>query len=694
MESLCSDTYASMIVTDIASNQEISSWNRQTYQRLKLALSIGLRRQLFLAVCDDLNLRNQLADQLYRDLGLCAANGSSNHQGYPKLVSLNLNLSEPNPLAQISQWLTDHEESYTSESIPGFQILGIENLTRQPAALQRLFLRHLQSIGNNLSYWELTFLLWLPRPWFYSIQQSVPEFWQQHTGFFEFEGEPTPLSQRVADTAQASYTLPPSTTVIDPGQEDVDKLPGQEDVLIVESFNVEASNDNFQSNNMRLENHSETLQDNFKINNQPPATEIETPQDNWEQNNLQPGTQKPSTGQTYLELGNHYRYLIEQGDASEENLVIAIQAYEQALQWSKFTPIEESAILNDVGNFYWMLSRCPNNDNLMVSYLEQAIKCYQVAVTDFLAEQSPEIFSMIQNNLGTAYGELAQYQDLAKNLENSIHAYEDALRYGGADHDLVKYASTQNNLGTAYWNLAQYQSPVPNLKKAIAAYQEAISDDDTTANPQNWAMIQNNLGTTYWSLAQHEQPTVWLKLAIFAYQDALKYRKPEVDPAGCAATQNNLGTAYWHLGDQLKDESGAKTEYLKECMRAYENALVIAGHQPHPCDPVLNQNRSPVPVNFDIIATYNNLGLVNFQLATQAQFSLTKGSKLTHLEAALHQHVQACMGTVDQPETYQISLNYLIHTIRAFSQENGPAGQSFALSKVPGQLLPEILPRL
>ncbi|NEQ13651.1 MAG: tetratricopeptide repeat protein, partial [Moorea sp. SIO3E2] len=166
------------------------------------------------------------------------------------------------------------------------------------------------------------------------------------------------------------------------------------------------------------------------------------------------------------------------------------------------------------------------------------------------------------------------------------------------------------------------------------------------------------------------------------------------DPAGYAATQNNLGTAYWHLADQLKEEYGAKAEYFKQCITAYENALAIAGYQPHPSDQVSNHNRSPVPVNFDIIATYNNLGLVNFQLATHPQFSLSKGSKLTHLEAALHQHVQACMGTVEQPETYQISLNYLIHTIRAFSRENGPAGQSFALSKVPGQLLPEILHRL
>jgi hypothetical protein len=57
-----------MIVTDTASHK-VSSWNRQTYQRLKLALSLGLRRQLFVAVCDDLSLRNRLAGKLHAELG-------------------------------------------------------------------------------------------------------------------------------------------------------------------------------------------------------------------------------------------------------------------------------------------------------------------------------------------------------------------------------------------------------------------------------------------------------------------------------------------------------------------------------------------------------------------------------------------------------------------------------------------------
>ena len=79
---------------------EVSSGHKYSYQRLKLALSLGLRRQIFLAVCDDLSLRNRLAGRLQFELG--ASKSGSDH---PKLVSLGLNLSDPSPLGQIAQWM-------------------------------------------------------------------------------------------------------------------------------------------------------------------------------------------------------------------------------------------------------------------------------------------------------------------------------------------------------------------------------------------------------------------------------------------------------------------------------------------------------------------------------------------------------------------------------------------------------------
>ncbi len=199
-------------------------------------------------------------------------------------------------------------------------------------------------------------------------------------------------------------------------------------------------------------------------------------------------------------------------------------------------------------------------------------------------------------------------------------------------------------------------------------------------------MIQNNLGTAYWNLAQYEQPETWLDRATVAYQDALKYRTPEVAPAASAATQNNLGTAYWHLADRFQNEPEHKEKYLHQSIATYESAIALTKQ--------LSQNTPPIPVNFDVFATHNNLGLAHYQLATEPQFALDKASQSAHLEAALHQHVQACTGVTAQSDSYQTALSYVVKTIRAIYREGGITGQNRALSKVPGQLLPEILPRL
>jgi tetratricopeptide (TPR) repeat protein len=772
-----------MTATDIAPHK-VSSWNRQTYQRLKLALSLGLRRQIFVAVCDDLSLRNRLAGKLHAELGATPAEASMDTQGYPTLVSLKLNSSDPNPLGQIAQWLAQNQQSRSSTLAPGFQILGVERLTRQPPSVQRLFLRRLQAIPRNLPRLESTLLLWLPRPWFHMIQQSVPEFWEWHTGIFDFEGEPTPLPPVGASKPEASPTSaaaleestgsfqedlrtlmardlskteqqqppdntswkkqhPDNSSVQQPtasetptdktgaapspangnpkqtpsskqavplaqGDAVASEEPEEDEISIpltphgdftlddlervleaLQRHELEGTGDlglgtgnkedKEDKEELSLDAHKESPQ--FPIPN--PQSPILNPQSPASEPQSQPVA---SLADTYLELGNYYRHAIEQGDASEENLMIAIQAYEQALQWLEPTSPQTSDVLNDLGNLYWMLSRCPGTAEQKLSYLEQGIQAYQLALTRVTAEEVPHSYAMIQNNLGAAYGDLARYKDPADSLEQSIRAYEEALRYRRAENDSLKYASTQNNLGTAYWNLAQHQSPVPNLRAAIAAYTEALCHYLPQSEPLSWAMIQNNLGTAYWNLAQYDQPEAWLALATMAYQDALNYRTPDVAPAACAATQNNLGTAYWHLADRSQDKPQQRADYLDKCIAAYEKAIALTQE--------LSQNTPPIRVNFDVFSTYSNLGLAHYQLATEPQFSLDKASKTAHLEAALEHHVQACTGLTAQPDAYQNAISHIIKTIRAIYQESGVAGQSRALSKVPGQLLPEILPRL
>lgn len=742
---------------------KVSRWNRQTYQRLKLALSLGLRRQIFVAVCDDLSLRNRLATRLHAELGV------------GRLVNLKLNISKPSLSAQIANWEKLHGSGPNAAigqprgAAPTFQILGIELLTRQPPSVQRLFLRHLQATPRSLPGVDYSLLLWLPQPWFYTIEQSAPDFWRWHTGVFEFEGEPTPVplvspesevwspeSRITSSYSQNSnsqpYTGAPSQNALEdsrlaetaatkipdldtPDTNKQDATPSwlahsggslEDELSILMSALLSDDEQLEQQSNsstgvsasiaaleglaaLSSPSESPTAEEqaiaNEKPRKQPSYEELEFNELDFEASPLE----------AYLRLGNYYRDRIEQGEVSQEFLNIAIQAYEQAIaNWPSDVDAQDSGsfhslsdVLNDLGNLYWMLSRIPGGQSphaaptdtgeegdlplqKTLSYLEQAIQAYQLALTKIVADASPYTYAMIQNNLGAAYGDRARFSDPAFNHQQSIRAYQEALRYRRADLDSLKYASTQNNLGTAYWHLAQHQEPITNLNQAIAAYTEALSYYDQERDPLNWAMIQNNLGTTYWNLAQYEQPTAFLQMAVDAYQNALKYRTPDVVPAASAATLNNLGTAYWYLASQVETlpppPAEVRMEYLQTCIAAYETAIALAWD--------LANSTPPVPVNFDVLATGNNLGLAHYQLATDPQFDLAQDDKSAHLEAALHHHLQALQGFVHQPDNYQTAFSYVIRTIRAFYRQCGLQGQNLALSKVPGHLLPQILPRL
>jgi tetratricopeptide (TPR) repeat protein len=723
-----------------------SAWNRQVYHRLKLALSLRLRRQIFLAVCDDLNLRNQVAARLHSTLAYPVGQvlyqpldwQESSTPAYPRLVTLRLNLSDPNLIAQINQWLTNYPPPIVGASkdspgrplpIPAFQIVGVEQLTKQPVATQRLFLHYLRLTEQHLSvpesnrFLESSLLLWVPRPWLHAIQQSAPQFWRCRTGVFMFAGEPTPTTQKQTSPERLS-----SSRNLD--------LVSFEDAILEESVTqreiTQAADNNlnfpedfdFQTETPVNRGHKpEEVQEpkSELFLTLPPKEETATsshdiplppslPHVSKELTELVLATINNKTAQeddssqpqqmlleieelhsrpeaneelaaAYHRLGNLYRIRIEQGQSTLENLMVAIVAYQEAVTHDETSP-QVPDILNDLGTLYWMLYRTPPNSEEGQAYIEQGIKFYQLALNMIAPQTHPDTYARVQNNLGTAYGDLARFSNPSESWLQAVSAYSEALRYRTAEMEPLKYAACQNNLGTAYWHLAQYNQPVVHLKKAIASYNEALTLYSSDNEPLKYGMIQNNIGTANWNLAQYENPAENLQQAIAAYNEALKYRTPANVPTAAAATQNNLGTAYWHLANLSQTTREARYKFLEFCISAYEEALALA------------HSLNGVPLSFDIFAAHNNLGLAHYQLATDQYFTDDKAIRSQHLEAALDNHLQALNGLSNQPEAYQTTFNYVVKTVRAFHNELGIQGQNLALSKVPGQLLPEILSKL
>jgi len=835
--------------------RQVIGLNQQTYQRLSLSLHLNLRRQIFIAVCDDLVLRDRLASQLQTEFNSPDSASASSHR-YPRLVSLQLRLDDPNPLSQIAQWLTHSPPPLGEDNqvaIPAFQILGIEHLTRQSPATQRLFFTHLQTIEQNLPMLDFSILLWMTQPWFHTLPDSVPGFWRCRTGVFEFIGDPTPLTitspERFGDhpsqpilssrSSQSSQLTLPSTLPPAPLAEITDCLPEEEtldfqdapvqenpaqdapaqenlaqDAVIPQSpplshpttqgpaeqppgsFGLESIDDELQeepeaegltqteisillgerlsvspqarrrepsksatpqppaqtkeveenpwlvlgealdqlyepsepiAESPGIQTHEETTTDSARTHPDPvplkqqlvqepnqkpvqepvqepepqaeiPFTPIQLPEGLPERQQIQSILQKIEQlhqqrasllvlADAYRSLGNLFRDRIEQGEVTPQNLIVAIQAYEQALLR---LPDDSSLwldILNDLGNLYWMASRSTPNAAESLACLNQAVQSYQFALTKIDPQTQAHTTPMVQNNLGAAYADLARHENPVENLELSVQSYCQALYYRKPETDPLRYASTQNNLGTTYWNLAQYKEAAANLKLAIIAYSEALQYYNPSEEPLNYAMIQNNLGTAYWNLAQHERSQDWLMAAVSAYRMALTYRTLDANPVAHAATQNNLGTAYWHIANET-DNAETQAECLQQAIESYTAALQAVQHLR------THQPQAVAMLNFDTFATHNNLGLAYYQIATIALNSLDTDKQLHCLESSLDHHVLAWQGWVENSNLRQTAFNCIVQTIQAAYNQLGLSGQNMALSKVPGELLPEILPKL
>lgn len=780
-----------------AAAQPISGQNQKTFARLKTSLRLNLRRQIFLAVCDDLDLRNRLVNTLQTELA-------------PRFINLNLNLADPNPIAQVSQWLTQRRTAVDLNACSwGFQILGIEHLTRQPAAVQKRFLTHLQAIEYYMPALECTMLLWLPRPWLRSVQQSAPTFWDWHTALFEFEGDPTPAriqpaysaaNQRVTRVQLAQIepwigttqnhvcaqpvaqirqpvvqpnshvapiaAMPPTPveptefeetallhsmdflpdTIWDILTQDLAQLQGTgnpSDVVAVQPITQPGAVREADTAAIALpldpsalishpaapapaSPYSSLLQTYHQLADQPPAPaasplqtliqaalaqhpDSEQHQFGWAtleriEQLQQQNVPQNALAAAYYALGRSYRECIEQGDQSEDLLAIAVAAHEQTIEVLESGSNLWADVANDLGNLYWMRSRNAAEADIQLASLEQAIQAYHLAFSHTNPAESAKTCAMIQNNLGSAYGDLAQYQQPAANLQKSVQAYETASQYRSLTDDPARYAATQNNLGTACWNLAQHQQPGLRLQQAIAAYQEALRYYTADNEPLSYAMIQNNLGTAYWNLAQHVQPLkqqvaptngktapaspeVLLQLAIAAYQNALVYRTLEAAPSAYAATQNNLGTAHWDLANLPSMAQAERRERLQAAITSYEAAIGAVE--------VLTAQMSQRPaLTFDVFATHNNLGLAHYQLATAAQSELNASDRQKHLETALHNHLKALQGWENLSDFYQSTLDFVVQTVRALFNQFGIPGQNLALSQIPANLLPDIMTKL
>ncbi|MGL5064672.1 MAG: hypothetical protein ACRC62_32215 [Microcoleus sp.] len=665
-------------------SQQVSSSNNLIYERLKQAIDLNLRRQIFIAACDDLWLRDCLAARLEAELATPVTGAMlQDPVDYPRFVSLALNLSDPNLWAAIAGWMTQHPPRPNARGysrLPGFQILGVEHLTRQSAGVQWSFLSYLRAIESHLQIWESTLLLWVSRPWLSSIEQSAPEFWQWRTGVFEFEGEPTPAreefieSEDVDDSEDFSQRrrfrdkgewepklLIPSASakLIFPYtfSEAEWEAKGEMPEVLIPEFPI-VGEERKQEQDLRrtiaetgLFEQNTALQPANSANNPtselPAATAEEVsvsdvPIAGEETVSIPdvPAQELPEAGQISLELKDLVlaaaaeEFAAENKTPSAENFEpLQTLEYIELLQVRQSSPVELAVAYLSLGNFYRDRTQAGDATalNLIIAIraIEQAIDCIE--------------------------RDLADRTDSPQTISGAIDLPIQNLLTLGADgsNGLPPMSDLFNDLGTLYWMLSRDRTeglatsdPVICLERSIVLYREGLSQIDAPGEPQIRARLNKNLGIAAADLARYQDKTENLQVAIAAYKQALQDLDPQVEPKQHAAAQNNLATAYWNLAQDsepvanLKNAIAAYTQSLS-CYSPEREPLNYAGvqnnlgtacwnlcqHEPSEIllvraiaayrEALKYRTRELVPAA--CAATHNNLGTAHWHLANNFQ---------------------------------------------------------------------------
>ncbi len=641
--------------------------NQQAFVRLRLTLGLGLRRQLLIAVCDDLALRNAMAEKLAHDLPrlhdlsafLPLELGIAGRQvpvdAVDQLLTLTLHPQEATTIGQIVQQLK-HDPQRPKF---GVQLLGIEQLTRQPVHIQRAFLNHLRAVGRNFVHLDANMLLWVTRPWLRSIQQSSPEFWRWRTGIFEFEGDPLPAGAlvnppaitekpRISDPDRVSKTdrvsepdSVPAAALLPFIQASVEQLtqpvaPGRESEpgVVTNAPLVEEEESTAIGDQSIVIESDELLRapigDGAAV--VVPSVDLEAPLETRllpeplavPQADCQP--RQPSQEErdfanlvlaaVMQQVVSHPEDLLQTENPNPDHAIFEpLRILQQVENLPQQGAAENSvaAVYRELGDYYrnhheltLQIASAVAGEHLMLG-----IKSYELACKflDGQADAVPEIGNDIANLYWMLSRVPSETANSRSHLETAIGRYQAAIDAVDAAANPYTLAMLENNLGAAYSDMALQCDPSENLTRSIAAYEMALQKRPVEVDPQRYAATQNNLGTAYWNLGQHEALATNLQRAIRAYSEALQIYNPEEEPLHYAMIQNNIGTAYWNLAqcdlDTDSDDAplhATPETLLKLAISAYRTAL-------------LYRTRETTPLAY--AATRNNLGTAYWHLANQ-----------------------------------------------------------------------------
>ena len=654
-----------MIATQPKSRQ-ILGVNQQSYQSLKASMGLHLRRQLLIAVCDSVVMQNQLATQLEADLAKVRvpsrlpsgfeeagleAEGIANILDEPSavpfeqrqpLAKLIFDSSDGNLPRQVAQWV---RQTMLSEGVlPQVQILGIEQMTCQPAITQHHFLRSLEKIDALMPRLNTSLLIWLPWPWLRTIQQSAPNFWNWRSGVFEFVSDPTPVSietqrietQRIesqrSETQQSPLPLAPASTQasvykppmqqpsvpIEPAQktledEDLSGLFDEEPAsvqlpiikglgpasipaasggltsIITKGINADKENSSV-SINRSAEGSEKLKEEELK--------EEELKEESLKRESLEEKLEAESLKRESLKRESSEGESLKEGskEASieqaglEEGTLIGDNLQTAQTKAQPVSQLEHVSAISSDRTRQATLANSASSDNQTSSSTNTL-----TAANSAVRERPSDEKNALAN--GRSYRSKIEAGDRSlPTVELAIAAYESGLEK--LSKNSLDRSAGLNDLGTLYWLKAQQaadsQQAITCMTRSIELYQSALKQ----LQPGQEALVgqlYSNMGAVYSMLATYQDSADSLNQAAEAYLQAKSTCLLETDPIEYATLHNSLGSVYWKLSHYEQAPNN-----LLKAIAAYRNALL--GYRP---------DSQPL----DYAATQNNLGISYWSLA-------------------------------------------------------------------------------
>ncbi|MGF1568349.1 MAG: tetratricopeptide repeat protein [Nodosilinea sp.] len=600
-------------------SQTFLGHNQETYQDLRLALQVNLRRQLLIAVCDNVALQGQLVARLEADLSPYPARAEVTpalRATQSPIVTLRLDSGHPDLVREVLLWLKQQRLLQgVSQTIPAFQILGIETLLRQSPTVQNRFLASLIRVDALLTQLDCRLLVWVPRPWLGKIRQSVPGFWRSRSALFEFAGDPSldkgEESRQKAGGQALEGELPPSRT--DDGSAGEVSQPGADSAQLWTILREDLS----EFERRTVPPHPAEVEEQPTV-----LPDVTAPAPVPHPN---PGSAAATTGMPALGLPGSWLTPNQVTVFNNEALTTVVmpplggvlgEALEDLLQieppqsclgdastnpqdafpgsdfpGATHSPAGVEEDVSTAENLSW--------PQLPPGFVEDAemVTLWRYGQTLASQQAGPLTLARVYLALGQLGRDRIETASApAAPLDFTIDLYHRAL--AGLPRGTPDWGDALNDLASLYWLRSQQETaPAATmswLNRSVEAYQQALAGCPT-APADTLGRIYSNLGTVYGLLADFAAPLPCLEQSVRAYHQALQHLSAQQSPLDYANLQNSLGAVHWRLAQLDRPQ-----HHLHRAIAAYSEAL----HQ-----------RSPQTAPLEYAMAQNNLGIAYWSLA-------------------------------------------------------------------------------